>query len=192
MTNELPYKVKIEGPGLNLEKEVSAAVGEQVVVLLVTGQAVGGGRHNMTGAQLGETGKRDGARIVVGPGQGDGSPNMSIREYMNECLAQRIPDKIAAIGAFLRKHRGQQSFTRSDLEIMFEEAAEPIPRNMPRDIKWAVRVGWVAQKSGDKGVYYVTHPGMNAVQNRFPGEMVKKTSQNPSRKRRSHGKDGEQ
>lgn len=106
----------------------------------------------------------------------DGGPALSIREFLNEHGPKRSPDKIAAIGVYLKDHDGKDIFSKSDLEKAFEDAAERIPGNLSRDINWVVKAGWIAPKPGAKGMYYVAHSGREAVAKKFPPEIVKKTA----------------
>ena len=180
--SEKTYKVMISGAGLNLEREVPASVGEQVVVLVLTGAVGSPGKHIPPGR--GGDLQGNGLHPAAGSVPGD----VSIREYLDDRAAKRSPDKIAAIGCYLKEHRSQLSFNRADLEGLFEDAAEPVPKNMPRDIKWATRVGWISPKNDDKGTYYVTAKGITAVKDKFPKDVKKKTSQNVGKSKRPTGK----
>jgi hypothetical protein len=56
------------------------------------------------------------------------------------------------------------------------DAGDSVPGNLPRDLKWAVRVGWIAPRPGQAGTYYVTGTGSQTVQNKFPKEAVEKST----------------
>jgi len=172
MSDEDRYTVKIEGLGLSLEREVSRQIGDQVVVLMLTGT---------TGPTAAISPNRDRPRAAahaapagqVHPAHPD--PATSVREYLDETGAKRIPDKITAIGLYLKEHSQQAEFTRDDVVTGFEGAAESVPKNLNRDIKWTLKAGWIAEKTGKKGQYYVTKSGKTAVEQSFPKELVKKT-----------------
>ncbi|MDD3748173.1 MAG: hypothetical protein PHY81_04400 [Candidatus Bipolaricaulis anaerobius] len=165
--------VKVEGPGVNVERDVPVDVGLRVLELLLTGDLKFRGRAATSPRP--ETGEeRETSDISASAGEGK---LVSVRTYLNQHEPKRAPDKITAIGCYLKEHRGASNFTKDDLVKAFEEAAEPIPANPLRDLKWAVRIGWVAQKPGEKGVYYVTNDGEQAVRQRFPRELLKKTGQ---------------
>ncbi|MCU7807787.1 MAG: hypothetical protein KZQ73_07955, partial [Candidatus Thiodiazotropha sp. (ex Semelilucina semeliformis)] len=102
-------------------------------------------------------------------------PETSIREFLDSCEAKRVPDKITAIGEYLKLHNNQLDFDKSDLISQFESAAEPVPANISRDLKWTLKAGWIALKSGSKDRYYVTNSGKTAVEQKFSKEIVKKT-----------------
>jgi hypothetical protein len=167
------YKVTIDGLGLSLEREVSKEIGDQIVVLILTGNAA-----MATPVRLPVGDGRSGA-LPVQPGKKSGAdqPQLSIREFLNEHDPKRSPDKITAIGVYLKDHSDLETFGRTELETAFQSAAEPIPANLPRDLAWAVRSGWIAARPGTKGQYYVTNSGRQAVTQKFPKELIRKTKQ---------------
>jgi hypothetical protein len=164
------YRVKIDAEGISIEREVPAQVGRQVVLLVLTGEA--------GGLALARTPKSASTSEAVPP---VGEEATSLREYLDECEASRAPDKITAIGLFLKNHRARVNFERGELDVLFAEAGETVPKNLPRDFRWAVRLGWIAPTPGDAGRYYVTAKGTDVVNKKFPREVVKKTSLGPPR-----------
>lgn len=185
--SEESYKVTVSGAGLTLERDVPAHVGEQVVVLVLTGKA---GRTNQsTVLDMNPPSPPEGGNS----GSGDEAPaRMSIREYLDDREAKRNPDKITAIGCYLKDQGGKASFNRIDLEAMFQAAAEAVPKNLARDLKWATRVGWIALMPNERGTYYVTAKGMEAVRKKFPKELIKKTAQGTRKTRRLASKQAEE
>lgn len=185
------YTIKIEGGGLTLEREVAKPVGEKIVMLLLTGDEAfltppssvvppPTPQDDQTASNVGST-----ASVPPAPAgtASDGEPALSIREFLNEHEPKRSPDKIAAIGVYLKDHDGMDVFSASDLKKAFEDAAERIPGNLSRDISWVVKASWIAPKLGAKGKYYVTHSGREAVTKKFPPEIVKKTTVDSKSKR---------
>ena len=168
-----PYKLKLTGPGVSLDQEVPADIAQQIIVA-VFGSAPAvptTGGASSTGAPA----SRHGATVK--------HETESLAEFLRESGAKRMPDKITAIAHYLKTRQNKRSFTRGDLEAAFEEAAESLPRNLLRDIKWVVGVGWIAPKKDETGAYYVTGSGSSAVTNKFPQEVVKK-ARLPTRKRK--------
>jgi hypothetical protein len=167
------YKVTIQGPGLSVEMtDVPKAICDKITVLILTGGAA------IPAGPLGaET-----IRTPVGAAGATGShaalssnPELSLREFLDELEPKRGPDKITAIGLYLKDHHSQDTFSSADLEQGFQEASEPVPSNMPRDIKWTVKTGWIAPARDAKGRYYVTKTGSSAAQKKFSKDVVKKT-----------------
>lgn len=156
-----PYKIKLTGPGLNVDRAISESLAQQIVVM------------SMGGAPIPGVTSHGGAAAPASP-RGV-THDVSIAEYLNASQAKRSPDKIAAIAVYLRDHAGKSTFAISDLKKGFEDAAEGIPGNLPRDINWTKRLGWIAPKAGQRGAYYVTGTGAQAVASKFSADVVKKT-----------------
>lgn len=179
MSDDITYKITIEGAGLSLDREVSKEIGEQVVVLLLTGAAT-----TVQAAPAVPVAMAAGAPAHAEPAAAPAAastphagahPEMSIREFLDSCEAKRVPDKITAIGKYLKIHSNQLDFDKNNLISNFESAAEPVPKNITRDLKWTLKAGWIALKSGSKDRYYVTNSGKTAVEQKFSKEVVKKT-----------------
>ncbi len=175
MTENSTYKISIEGAGLSLEREVPKDIGEQVVVLLLTGTAaVPQAAQPATGAGL-PTPTMAQRTHTAPPQKTNPHPDTSIREFLDSSGAKRVPDKITAIGQYLKTHNHQMDFDKNDLILHFESAAEAVPKNISRDLKWTLKAGWIALKSGSKDRYYVTNSGKTAVEQKFSKDIVKKT-----------------
>lgn len=176
------YKVTIQGPALSVEMtDVPKAICDQITLLILTGGAAVPAPYN---APAGATATRgpvvSGGAPVAHAGQGHAE--LSLREFLDEKEPKRGPDKITAIGLYLKEHRGQDTFSSAELEQAFQSASEPVPANMPRDIKWTVKTGWIAPSRDAKGRYYVTNTGRTAAQKKFPKDVVKKTRLSNGRK----------
>lgn len=100
---------------------------------------------------------------------------MSVREFLDDYSPSRVPDKIACFALYLREHRNQKEFGRSDLSGLFQEAAEPLPKNLGRDLKWTQSIAWIAPIPGSREAFYLTKKGEEAVRGRFSKEVVAKT-----------------
>ncbi len=100
---------------------------------------------------------------------------VSVREFLDEHNAKRNPDIITAVALYMSIYDNKPYFTREDILNAFETAAEAVPKNFPRDLKWAIKIGWIAEKRGTKDTYYVTSSGKSAVNTSFPNELLKKT-----------------
>ncbi len=115
----------------------------------------------------------------------------SVREYIDSTGAKRVPDKITAFGVYLRETRGIEAFKREDLVRCFEDAAEPVPGKLSRDIKWTLKSGSIAPNGGQKNAYYVTNSGRLAVEACFSSDAVRRTKGMTSRTRRSGAKEAD-
>jgi hypothetical protein len=155
------YKVAVEGPGLNVNKEVAEDTTRQIIDILLGGTS---------------TAPASVSRLVVGAtGGSQTGPTPSLREYMDAAGAGRNPEKIVAIGRYLTSELGHQGFTRADVKAQFKNAGEATPGNYSRDFTWAVSNGWIAPDAS--GAYYVTKKGENAMDRQFPTEVRRATKQ---------------
>ena len=102
------------------------------------------------------------------PGGSAGSgPALSLREFLTEVQAQTKPDQIVAIGHFIIEHEGQPNFSKEDVKARFASAKEPMPANFPRDFNSALKAGMIDEVHGERGRFYVTRTGQQAVEGRF-------------------------
>lgn len=167
MADEKGFRLKLTGQGISLDRTVSADVAHQIVAIALGAAAVTlpePGRQSADGA----LGSRE-----VQTGAGRNPP--SVREFLLQQEAKRIPEQIATMALYLKNHRNTPVFTSKDLIKAFEGAQEPVPKNLPRDVRWTVRIGWIAQKVGMKNTYYLTSSGEAAVGAKFPPDVRKKT-----------------
>ncbi|MFN8398748.1 MAG: hypothetical protein U0X74_01940 [Anaerolineales bacterium] len=167
MSNESVYKVKIEGEGLTFEREVSKELGDRILMLILSGANPSLPSHQVNSSSS--------TKPKESTSTDEHHADLSIREFLDNHNAKRNPDIITAIGTYLNTHENMQFFVKEDILNAFESAAEPAPKNFSRDLKWAIKVGWVAEKRDTPDTYYVTSSGKNAVNTSFPAELIKRT-----------------
>jgi len=151
------YQLKLTGPGLSLDKEVSEELANRITLLVLSGgksdQQPSGGTG---GAGAGATG-----------GAGVGVAGKSVSEYLIASKATKIPQQMTVIGHYLLETEpGKQNFTMAELSKGFGDAKESPPANKHRDIGSAIKRGWIAPRGKD--AYYVTSTGITAIGNGFP------------------------
>jgi hypothetical protein len=166
MSSESVYKLKIEGDGLIFEREISKEVGDKILILILSG----GKQSTATPIPTGVSSSQEEKTLIH-----KRPSDVSVREFLDDHNAKRNPDMITALGLYLHDHNQQNSFTKEDILNAFEAAAEPAPKNFARDLKWAIKIGWVAEKRDMKDNYYVTASGKTAVNTSFPDDLIKKT-----------------
>jgi hypothetical protein len=172
MSLEQSYTVELVGPGLNLKRELPEPVAHELLVWLLKG-----GRLQTQGAVMTPPPTQSEVKVSPAP-QPVGhtaSVVVSVREFMEQYLPGRVPDKIASFGLYLREHRNQREFTKEDLVGLFQEAADPLPKNLTRDIRWAQQIAWVAPSATNPDMYCLTKKGEDAVRAKFAKELVQKT-----------------
>lgn len=177
-TGPAEYNVKISGGAFGYDGKVPEHVARKLMVVLMSGRDTT--LHTSVRESLrGQWGS-------MGAGNGD-RPALTIGEFVRDSEPKRHPDRITAIAVYLREYRGQDVFSPADIVEGFEEAGEPAPGNISRDLKWAVSNKWIAPKSDVRGGYFVTNSGMEAVAQKFPKQLIKRT-QIPESRRRSGGR----
>jgi hypothetical protein len=201
MAESTNYKIRIEGEGLSLNREVSKEIGEKIVVLLFTGNSTTPvsaptvqtpvvpaptEQTPVVPAPTEQTPVVPAPEITIPTSEKEPTPSaktqqtvcepeMSIREFLDSCGAKRCPDKITAIGMYLKKYCDADDFSREDLIAHFEKAAESVPKNLTRDIRWTLKSGWITLRNGSEDCYYVTNSGNIAVEQEFSKEVIQKT-----------------
>lgn len=183
MSEDTNYKITIEGPGVKITREVSEDVGKKAIVLILTGTSV----HDKRVSQI--TQEAVGKRTECVKETID-TPEISIGEYISEHNAERYPDKVTTVGCYIYEFRGVERFTGDEIKKLFVEAAEKIPRNITRDIRWALSNNWIAMDPNTKS-YYVTKKGFSAVRAGFPKSVIKKTPLPRPTKKASSKNNGE-
>ena len=189
MTKDTVYKVTVAGPGVSIEGDVEKSVGDQIVYMVLTGMHFSVQKQSprpLVNATAGS--KAEQVKLGV-----ESNAPMALREFLNQCGANRVMDKIAAIGLYKKDYEDSDKFDRDSLIKAFESAAEPVPKNLSRDLRSASKAGWIAEKSGTKGTYYVTGTGEDVVNEQFPKDAVKKakSSATSSRIRKKTGGENE-
>ncbi len=175
MATEKSFRLKLTGEGMNLDRTVASEIAQHIVALVLRG-TVPAGSELAAGLRA--------AHAYGGAAAGTDKTTLSVREFLEQHQAKRIPEQIATIGLYLKMHNNAAVFTKKDLVKGFEDAQEPVPKNLPRDVAWTVKIGWVAPKSGQKNSYYLTGTGEAAVKAKFPPDVRHKTKQNVSRRRK--------
>jgi hypothetical protein len=148
------FSIHIEGPGLTLNREV-----EEALVLRILGILLGSKAQTMFTQTSGLQSPAAPPVVVANLGE-------SPREYLDRAGAKTNPEKITALGLYLRA-QGSESFTARSLRDLFVSAGEAAPKNLPRDIKDTVRAGLLAARPDQPDNYYITNRGETAAAGRF-------------------------
>jgi hypothetical protein len=188
MSTEQKYTVELVGPGLSLKKELPEPVAHELLVWLLKG-----GRLQVSGMAVSpqQTPTEIKALSPSAPTGRTETAFMSVREFMDQSSPGRVPDKLACFGLYLREHRNQNEFSREDLVGLFQEAAEPLPKNLTRDIRWAQQIAWLAPAPSNPDLYYLTKKGEDAVRAKFAKDLIQKTRFSVPIRRRSGSPEAE-
>lgn len=172
------FKITVTGDGLSLDRETDEETARYVINILMGGPTI----HTPVRSKLdGDTRPR----APSAEHAADPLNRVSLREFLDETLAQRNPDKIAVIGQYIVDYEGQNEFSREDIKDRFKHAAEAMPKNFGRDFSWTIRNGWIAEDQKSPGNHYVTKKGREAIKGKFSSEVRRATGQRPSGRRRA-------
>jgi hypothetical protein len=151
------WKVSVAGPGITADKDVGQAVALAVLQLLYGNAPPTAPAGLLPVARSGAA-----TSAVTRPGQ-----PVSIREFLEETAGKTIHAKITVVGRFMRDHENQSDFSREDIKSRFRSAGEVMPANFPRDFQKALQAGWIGEDPQNRGRYYVTRRGDEAIEQRF-------------------------
>lgn len=158
----------LTGPSVHLTSQLDQTQFDQLVKLIFTVGQEGSGSTPETISTDMETASKSEVDLIA--------EDTSLAEYFRHTQAIRVPDKIVAYAAYLRQEKRIEAFTRQELVRAFEQAQEVVPKNLSRDLSWAVKIGWIAPSSHRPGSFYLTQAGEAAVGAKFPIDLRKKTS----------------
>lgn len=82
-------------------------------------------------------------------------------EILNQLKWDSFPEKILLLGAWHEARGGTTPWRSADMDEAFGLAKESPPSNFPRDIKNAIRSGWVHNET--PRTYIVTRTGWNKI-----------------------------
>jgi hypothetical protein len=87
-------------------------------------------------------------------------------ELLNCLRWESYPEKILLLAAWFEAKGGSVPWRSADMDEAFKQAKDKSPANFPRDIKQAVKAGWIHANTPRK--YSVTRTGWNKI-----GEALK-------------------
>ena len=90
-----------------------------------------------------------------------GSAVTAPRSYCNQLSWDTYPEKILLLAAWHEARGGGAPWKSSDMDTVFKQAKEAPPSNFPRDIKAAIKSGWIHTHT--PRTYSVTRTGWNRV-----------------------------
>src|SRR5882724_1849383 len=82
-------------------------------------------------------------------------------ELLNRLKWDSFPEKILLLGALHETRGGDRPWRSADMDEAFKMAKETPPQNFPRDIKNAIRSGWIHNETARS--YAITRTGWNKI-----------------------------
>ena len=159
----MSIKVIIQAPGLNLQAAVTDDALPELITITqkfrdqdaasssATASPAGPGKEwaDSTGGQLSE----DMLKTRLG--------SYGAAELLNQVQWDTYPEKILLLGAWHEARGGTTPWKSSDMDSVFRQAKEGAPSNFPRDIKVAIKSGWIHTHT--PRTYSVTRTGWNRL-----------------------------
>lgn len=159
----MSIKLIIQAPGLNLQAAVTDEALAELITLTqkfrdpdaaaagtVTQSSLGTpSESTTTGSSLGEESLR--ARLTA----------FGAAELLNQLRWDTYPEKILLLGAWHEARGGTTPWKSADMDSVFRQAKEGTPSNFPRDIKVAIKSGWIHTHT--PRTYSITRTGWNKL-----------------------------
>jgi hypothetical protein len=168
------YKFSLTGPGVSISQDL-----DQSKALAMLHVAWGENSMRLAAASIGQSEMPADQASLANEVR---KQPLSLREFLEANAGRSNPTKIATIGRFMRDHENQGDFGREDVRARFRTAGEPLPGNFARDFQAALQAGWIAEDHQNRGRFYVTRRGDDAIERHFEGD--KPTTARPRRRRR--------
>ncbi|MBI2355588.1 MAG: hypothetical protein HYV13_00050 [Candidatus Doudnabacteria bacterium] len=102
------------------------------------------------------------------------------RQVIIDSNAKTNAQKITAFAVYLRNCQNLESFKPVDIKRLFEKSGEPAPKNLSRDFKTAIQLGYVFELDSGSDDYALSESGLKSVENSFKEE----TEESPRKRRR--------
>jgi hypothetical protein len=88
-------------------------------------------------------------------------------ELLNRLKLESFPEKILLLAAWHEARGGSIPWRSSDMDEAFKLAKDKPPRNFPRDIRNAIKSGWIHNET--PRTYAVTRTGWNRIRRALEG-----------------------
>ena len=157
----MSIKVILQAPGLNLQASVKdEALGE---LIKITQEY----RDQDAVSAAASTAAIDTSGSVASAAVGDEEglkarlSSYGAAELLNQMRWEMYPEKILLLGAWHEARGESTPWKSADMDSVFKQAKEGAPSNFPRDIKVAIKSGWIHTHT--PRTYSVTRTGWNRV-----------------------------
>ncbi len=166
----MSVKVTLQGDGLNYETDASVVQAAKIIGFLNTQETLTSVYPATSSPSLKQNNFLD---------ENKSRQTSSPREAIIESGAKTNVQKIVVLGSYIIDRDDTDEFGSSELRALFLKAGEPAPRNLARDMRDAVRSGYITSSLDKSDAYIVTNTGEKAISDGFAAS----TSQ-PRRKRK--------
>lgn len=150
----MTVKVQLVGDGLNYESEANLVQAAKIIGFLNTNEVLSDAT----------------VRPAVNAGFID-SPQVaqlsSPREAILSADAKTNTQKILVLGAYIVQRDNTDEFAATELKTLFIKAGESAPRNLSRDIREAVKAGYITESLNSSDSFIVTNTGYKTLEDGF-------------------------
>lgn len=146
------YTVTIDGPGLQFSQAIDGNMALEILAVAMNGDDVG---------PAGIRKRADCRDTEVEVPASDGP--VAISEFLAELHTPGYAEKIAGIILFGREQLDRNRTAIADLAHWFQQAGQSPPRNLPRDVRTAVRKKLISEDTTHEGEYFITQTGVAAL-----------------------------
>jgi len=160
----MSFKIVIQAPGLN----ISANLKDEALVAVV--QLIQQQRDDSiptpTVASSPSSGMQSGNGDLTSGTDTEDAIKTTLKahggaELLNQLKWDSFPEKILLLGAWHEARGGTTPWRSADMDEIFKLAKESPPSNFPRDIKNAIKSGWIHNET--PRTYVVTRTGWNKI-----------------------------
>src|SRR5690242_1531144 len=152
----MSIKISINAPGLAIQAHVKDEALPQLIKLTqeyreetgVTAESVGSVSASPT-TSSGAANNEEAVRNLI--------KSHGAAELLTLVKWESFPDKILLLGAWHESRGGSTPWRSADMDALFSQAKEKPPANFPRDIRQAIKSGWI--HAATPRTYTVTNTG---------------------------------
>ena len=117
-------------------------------------------------------------------GTGLSRRKVSPRQAISESLAKTNPQKIVALAKYVCDKQGQEYFSKKEIQLGFQRAGGGMPKNIGRDLRDAIELGYIAPSEDTPDEFFLTEFGEEQIAKQFIEAPRKRTNRKPSGKKR--------
>ena len=166
------YCVKITGPDFSFEQNLTEKEARRLTTIVVQ-QGFGiEGWSNL--ASNPNTSPKTHTQTTTQTNQPQAK--LSISEFISQSQATRTPDKLTAMAIYLHDFQGIDQIQRKIFTQQFKLIGQTAPKNLSRDLSWALRLGWLERLPHNSRLYRATTTGRQLVEQKFPQTSLTKTT----------------
>jgi hypothetical protein len=155
--SEATYKVHLQGPGIEVQREVDEGKVLQIMAIVLT--SVTSSPESDHGSPTAQHSERN----SPGTSRRADQPDVSIGEFLAELNISSNLERIAGIALYAKEKLDRSRITKDEALIWFQKAGEPAPKNIHRDFRKAIEQKIIAEDHNEAGQYYLTATGTNRL-----------------------------